>query len=66
MPQGTQPRRKRKGKYEGETYYLVMERGERIPKCKSCGAVVPLKVWWEHSCNVLDPAGESSKKSENQ
>jgi len=41
----------RRGKYEGETFFLVKDRDGYNPKCKACGEVVPVSVWWKHQCS---------------
>jgi hypothetical protein len=65
MAGGQQPR-KRKRKGEGETFIMAVDGGELNPRCKACGVVVPLKLWWEHKCQAsVGTSSASSTQSTN-
>jgi hypothetical protein len=53
--------RLRKSRFKGETFTLVKERDEYNPRCNGCGVVIPVALWWKHSCSGAD--GEQSKDS---
>ena len=39
---------------DGATFSWVDDRGDIKPRCRSCGTVVPVSLWWFHRCDTGD------------